>query len=321
MPARKRVAGDLPSRETPTAAQIDAVRRFNRFYTRAVGALDERLLASPFSLTEVRVLYELAHRREPTAGELALELSLDAGYLSRILSRFERRGLLRRQRSAQDRRSVRVTLTEKGARTIAPLERASQQEVAGRLQRVSVEERGPLLAAMATIEALLGEREAPRVPYLLRPHRPGDIGWVISRHGALYAQEYGWDQQFEALVAEIGAKFLRDFNPRRECCWIAERDGANVGSVFVVEKSKMVAQLRLLIVEPSARGLGIGHRLVEECIRFARERSYNRLTLWTNDILHAARHIYEQAGFRLIGQEKHHSFGHDLVGQHWTLEL
>lgn len=302
-------------------AQIEAVRRFNRFYTRQVGALGERLLQSPYSLTEVRVLYELAHGEQLTASDLVMTLGLDAGYLSRILARFERAGLVRRRRSSADARSAWLSLTDKGTKTIAPLERASQQQVAGRLDALAPEARTRLLQAMTTIEALLGDREPPRVPYLLRPHRPGDIGWVISRHGAIYAQEYGWDEQFEALVAEIAAKFVRAFDPKRECCWIAEREGENVGSVFVVEKAKTVAQLRLLIVEPSARGLGIGHRLVDECIRFARQCGYKTLTLWTNDILHAARHIYQRAGFVLVSQEKHHSFGHDLVGQNWSLKL
>ncbi len=327
--AASRAASALPARDRAgtggadplSGAQIDAVRRFNRFYTREVGALGERLLRSPYSLTEVRVLYELAHAPHATASDLVVKLDLDAGYLSRILARFERAGLIRRQRSTDDARSVRLSLTDKGAKTIAPLERASQNEVAERLGVLSSDERARLLGAMATIETLLGDRESPRVPYVLRPHRPGDIGWVVSRHGGLYASEYGWDVQFEALVAEIAAKFLREFNPKRECCWIAEREGRNVGSAFVVEKSKTVAQLRLLIVEPSARGLGIGHRLVEECIRFARDCGYKTLMLWTNDILHAARRIYQQAGFQLVSQEKHHSFGHDLVGQNWSLKL
>ncbi len=300
---------------------IDQMRGFNRFYTQKIGVLSEGLLDSPFALTEVRVLWELAHRGDTTAGELARALNLDPGYLSRIVAGFGRRGLVARTVSATDRRRQQLALTKRGRRAFAPLDRRSHDEVGALLQRLTPEERRRLLAAMRTVESLLGDRSARAAPYLLRSHRPGDIGWVIARHGALYHEEYGWDQSFEALVAEIAAKFLRNFDPQREHCWIAERDGVPIGSVFCVAQSRRVAKLRLLLVEPAARGTGLGSALVGECIRFARGAGYHRLTLWTNDILVAARHIYERFGFRLVKEEKHNSFGHDLVGQYWDLAL
>jgi DNA-binding MarR family transcriptional regulator/GNAT superfamily N-acetyltransferase len=302
------------------ARRVEAVRRFTRFYTRQIGVLHEGLLNSPFSLAEARVLYELAHRDMPTAAELGTELGLDAGYLSRILRGFVKNGLLAKTPSEQDGRQRFLALTAKGRKAFAPLDRRSRDEVGAMLADLAPAEQARLIEAMRTVETLLGRKTAPPA-YVLRPHRPGDIGWVIHRHAALYAQEYGWDESFEALVAEIGAKFIRDFDIRRERCWIAERDGDIVGSVFLVKQSDTVAKLRLLIVEPAARGLGIGHRLVDECIRFARQAGYRQLTLWTNDILVAARRIYEAAGFRLVLEEKHRSFGHDLVGQNWELDL
>jgi DNA-binding MarR family transcriptional regulator/GNAT superfamily N-acetyltransferase len=302
------------------ARRVEAVRRFTRFYTRQIGVLHEGLLNSPFSLAEARVLYELAHRDMPTAAELGTELGLDAGYLSRILRGFVKDGLLAKTPSEQDGRQRFLALTAKGRKAFAPLDRRSRDEVGAMLADLAPAEQARLIEAMRTVETLLGRKTAPPA-YVLRPHRPGDIGWVIHRHAALYAQEYGWDESFEALVAEIGAKFIRDFDIRRERCWIAERDGDIVGSVFLVKQSDTVAKLRLLIVEPAARGLGIGHRLVDECIRFARQAGYRQLTLWTNDILVAARRIYEAAGFRLVLEEKHRSFGHDLVGQNWELDL
>ncbi|MGE5337063.1 MAG: GNAT family N-acetyltransferase [Gemmatimonadota bacterium] len=300
---------------------IDQMRSFNRFYTQKIGVLNESLLDSPFALTQVRVLWELSHRGDTTAGELARALNLDPGYLSRIVADFGRRGFVARTVSATDRRRQQLALTKRGRRAFAPLDRRSHAEVGALLQRLTPDERRRLLAALRTVESLLGDRAARAAPYLLRSHRPGDIGWVIGRHGALYHQEYGWDQSFEALVAEIAAKFLRKFDPQREHCWIAERDGAPIGSVFCVAQSPRVAKLRLLLVEPAARGTGLGRALVGECIRFARGAGYHRLTLWTNDILVAARRIYEGFGFRLVKEEKHHSFGHDLVGQYWDLPL
>jgi DNA-binding MarR family transcriptional regulator/GNAT superfamily N-acetyltransferase len=301
--------------------QIAAVRRFSRFYTGRIGLLREGLHDSPFSLTQSRVLYELAHRAAPTAAEIARDLGLDAGYLSRILRAFRQRGLIARTPSDTDGRQTHVSLTPAGRQAFAPLDRGSDDEAAAMLARLTGAGQARLIAAMGTIEQLLGGRLADAPPYLLRPHQPGDMGWVTSRHGALYAQEYNWDLDFEALVAEIVAAFIKNFDMRRERCWIAEIDGEPVGSVFLVKQSQEIGKLRLLLVEPRARGLGIGARLVAECIRFARLAGYRALALWTNDVLVAARHIYEKAGFRLVAQEKHHSFGHDLVGQNWELGL
>jgi len=300
---------------------VDAMRRFNRFYTKQIGVLHEGLLGSQFSLTEVRVLYELAHREMPTATALAKELDLDSGYLSRILRRFETRRLVGKCASTTDGRQSLLSLTPRGRKVFAPLNARSHREVAAMLGPLSATEQRHLLSAMATIERLLGDRPAPQVPYLLRPHQPGDMGWIIHRHGALYAQEYGWDERFEALVAEIAAHFIQHLDSKCERCWIAERDGTIVGSVFLVKKSKTVAQLRLLLVEPMARGLGIGSRLVSECVHFARQVGFRKIVLWTNSVLHAARHIYEETGFRLIHEEAHHSFGHDLIGETWELKL
>jgi len=301
--------------------RVDAVRSFNRFYTKQIGVLHEGLLGSPFSLTEVRVLYELANRSQPTAAELGRDLGLDPGYLSRILQNFARRGLVAKTRSAVDGRQSLLSLTARGRKAFAPLNARSHDEVAAMLARLSAAEQHRLIGAMRTIQTLLGDRSEPRVPYLLRSHRPGDMGWIIHRHGTLYAEEYRWDETFEALVAEIAAKFIRTFDPKREHCWIAEREGEIVGSVFLVRKSPTVGQLRLMYVEPKVRGLGIGSRLVEECLRFARQVGYRKVVLWTNSVLVAARHIYEKAGFRLIHSEPHRSFGHDLVGETWELTL
>lgn len=301
--------------------RIDTVRRFNRFYTRRIGALRAGLLDSPYSLAEARLLYELAHRDGPTAAELGRELALDAGYLSRLLRGLERKGLVRRARSESDARRSHLALTARGQRAFAALDARSNDDIAALLAELPDTEQRSLVRALETVEGVLGDGAARRVPYLLRPHQPGDIGWVISRHGALYAQEYGWDETFEAFVAEIAARIVRNFDPIRERCWIAERDGRNVGSVFLVRKSATVAQLRLLIVEPEARGLGIGRRLVRECERFARQAGYRKIVLWTNRGLDAARHIYEEAGYRLVREEPHHSFGKDLVGQYWALKL
>jgi len=304
-----------------TSERVEAVRRFNRFYTQKIGALREGLLDSPFYLAEVRVLYELCQRKDPTASELAKDLALDAGYLSRILRSFTKRGLIARRPSVSDNRRTHLSLTKKGQRTFAPLNARSQNDVADVIANLSPTDQSRLIAAMTTIERLLGPKSESKVPYIIRLHQNGDMGWIIHRHGSLYAQEYRWDEQFEGLVAEIVAKFIRSHDPKRERCWIAEKDGEIVGSVFLVQRSKTVGQLRLLLVEPSARGLGIGVRLVDECIRFARQAGYRKITLWTNDVLHAARHIYQQAGFQLIHEGPHHSFGHDLVEQTWELVL
>jgi DNA-binding MarR family transcriptional regulator/GNAT superfamily N-acetyltransferase len=301
--------------------RVEAVRRFNRFYTRQIGVLHEGLLQSPFSLTEARVLYELARRPGVTASALAADLQLDAGYLSRILRGFGARGLITRTRSRDDGRQSHLQLSARGRAAFAPLDQASRSEVGALLGRLSEAQQSGLLRAMRRIEQTLGAPAAPAPPYVLRPHRPGDMGWVVHRHGALYAEEYGWDERFEALVAGIVASFVERYQPARERCWIADQGGAIVGSVFLVEQSAEVARLRLLLVEPRARGEGIGARLVQECERFARAAGYRTITLWTNRNLHAARHLYEKAGYRLMRAEPHHSFGHDLVGETWELTL
>jgi DNA-binding MarR family transcriptional regulator/N-acetylglutamate synthase-like GNAT family acetyltransferase len=305
-----------------TEARIAAVRRFNRFYTQRIGVLRRRMYGSPLSLTEVRVLYELARRHGPTAAQLARDLDLDAGYLSRILQAFERDGWIRRAPNDDDARAAKVSLTPAGRKAFAPLDRESHDQVAQMLAPLNERDAVALVDGMGLIEKLLAPTASARPDaVVLRPHRAGDIGWVIERHGAIYAQEYGWDSGFEALVADIGAKFLRDFDPKLERCWIAEVGGERAGSVFVVKRSARVAQLRLLLVEPGARGLGVGKRLVDESIAFARGAGYRRMMLWTNGGLDAARGIYEARGFRLTREERHHSFGHDLVGQTFELDL
>jgi len=301
--------------------RIAAVRRFNRFYTKKIGLLHEGYLASAFSLTEGRVLYELAHRDTVTASELGRELGLDPGYLSRILRAFEKRGLIERTRSKTDGRQSLLTLTRRGHDAFAPLHTRSRDEIGAMLGAMPAADQNRVVEAMHTIEDLLGARPEPKAPYMLRPHQPGDMGWVVHRHGVLYAQEYGFDERFEALVAGIVARFIERYDAKRERCWMAEKDGEIVGSVFLVQHSKTVAQLRLLLVEPRARGLGIGARLVAECERFARQVGYRKITLWTNSVLVAARRIYEGAGYRLVKQEPHKSFGHDLIGETWDLTL
>ena len=301
--------------------RVGAVRRFNRFWTRRIGVLREGYLESPFSLTEVRVLYELASNEEATASELGKELGLDAGYLSRILRGFEGLGLISKKPSKTDGRRSLLRLTEGGQETFAPLDARSREDVGAMLGALSAAEQDRLIGAMRTIEELLGAQPEAKVPYLLRPHEPGDMGWVVHRHGILYAREYGWDERFEALVARIVADFVDNFDPAKERCWIAENDRAILGCVFIVKECDTVAKLRLLLVEPEARGLGLGTRLVEECVRFARGRGYEKLTLWTNSVLDAARHIYEEKGFEIVEEEEHHSFGKYLVGQNWELKL
>jgi len=303
------------------ATRVDAVRRFTRFYTQYAGALRRRLLDSPFSLTEARVIYELAHHETATAAELGAELELDSGYLSRLLKGFEKQGLIERRPSDSDGRVVMLSLSEAGQAAFAALNAGSRAEFAAKLERLGEAEQAEVVAAMETIQARLGARLPRKAPYILRPHLPGDMGWIVHRHAVLYAEDYGWDETFEALVARIVADFIETFDARRERCWIAEKDGEIVGSAFVVRQSDDIAKLRLVYVEPSARGLGIGGRLVAEAIRFSRLHGYKKLTLWTNDILVSARRIYEAAGFKLVKEEQHHSFGKDLVGQHWDLEL
>lgn len=297
------------------------MRRFNRFYTQQIGVVPERYLGSSLSLAEVRILFELADRGESTASELARELELDAGYLSRLLLHFRKRGWIVRSRSESDSRQRIIRMTQKGRATFVPLDRQADQQVGSLLERLPESAQNRLIEHMTSIEALLAAARPPSAPYLLRSPRPGDLGWVVQSHGALYAQEYAWDEHFEALVAEIVARFVRRHDPKRQRCWVAERDGRNVGCVFCAKKSTSVAQLRLLLVEPESRGMGIGARLVTECVHFAKAAGYRKLVLWTNDVLHAARQIYEKAGFRLVRQETHHSFGHKLVGQFWELTL
>jgi DNA-binding MarR family transcriptional regulator/GNAT superfamily N-acetyltransferase len=301
--------------------RIGAVRRFNRLYTRRIGVLQDGFLKTPYSLAEARVLYELARRDTATASEIAAELDLDHGYLSRVLRGFGERGLVVKTASPNDRRQSLLSLTAKGRMAFAPLEERSQNEVAAMIGALSVADQERVVAAMRTIERSLCGAPTPQVPYILRPPRPGDMGWIIARHGVLYAEEYGWDERLEALTAEIVAAFLRKHDPKRERCWIAERDGENVGSIFLVRETDEVARLRLLLVEPEARGLGIGGRLAEETVRFARVAGYLKIMLWTHSVLVAARRIYERAGFKLTHQWKHDMFGKELDAETWELKL
>ncbi len=301
---------------------IAAIRRFNRFYTRQIGLLDEGLLNSPFSLTQCRTLYELARQEHTTAAELCKDLGLDAGYLSRILANFEKATLIAKEVSPTDGRQTLLRLTKKGRAAFEPLNTRSSDQVRAMLGKLPAAKQDELIRAMRAIESLLLPN-SERVPsYVLRAHRPGDMGWVVQRHGLLYSKEYGYDERFEALVAGIVAEFIEKFDPARERCWVAEKDGANVGSVFLVKKSASVSKLRLLLVEPSARGLGIGKRLVEECVRFARDASYKKIMLWTQSELAAARRIYQNAGFELVAEKKHQSWSRkDLVAETWELKL
>lgn len=308
--------------------RIEAVRAFNRFYTKQIGILRDGFLYSPFSLAETRVLYEVAHRDNPTAKELCRDLDLDPGYLSRTLHDFERRRLISRERTPQDGRSSHLALTATGRKQFAPLEGRSEAIVKKMIGHLSELDQERLVRAMGAIEAWLapatletGTWAGELRSYALRPHRPGDMGWVVWRHGMLYAQEYGYDERFEALVAEIVAHFIQHFDPKRERCWIAEMDGEPAGSVFLVKLTATVAKLRLLLVEPKARGLGIGKRLVDECIQFSREHGYKKIKLWTQSELDAARGIYSAAGFKIIGRKRHRDFGKPLVAETWELKL
>ena len=302
--------------------RAEQLRRFSRFYTRELGLLTAGLLESRFSLTEARVLYELAHTNGLTAQQLCDGLGLDAGYVSRILARFAGRRLVSRTPSETDRRRIILNLTARGRSEFGTLDRRSHEEARIKLGRLSGPDQLELVQSLDRVERLLGgPQPGPPEQYILRTHEPGDMGWVISRHGALYTQEYGWDISFETLVAGIVARFMERFDPARERCWIAERNGERAGCIFLVSQSATVAKLRLLLVEPEARGCGLGRGLVTECIRFASEAGYRKVTLWTNDILHAARRLYQDAGFRLVKEDRHHSFGKDLLGQHWELNL
>lgn len=318
MPPSARPVSRSDTRPDP---RLDAVRRFNRFYTQRIGVLREDYLHSPLTLSQVRVLYELRRDSPPSASELARELDLDPAYLSRLLKGLARGGLVRRTPSAGDGRRSHLSLSARGRRLLDTLQDRSRADVAALLGPLPRQAQDELLGAMATIERVLGGR-ATAAPYLIRPHQPGDLGWVIAQHGLVYANEYGWDIGFEAFVAGVVQHFVEHFDPARERCWMAERDGRPVGSVFLVKKSATVAKLRLLIVDPSARGLGIGARLVDECSRFARQAGYRRITLWTNSILDAARHLYEEAGYRMVERSApERRFGKDLVFETWELTL
>ena len=308
-------------RGNEASREVEAVRHFNRFYTKRIGVLGEGLLDSPYPLTEARVIYELAHRDTATAAELCRALAIDAGYLSRILRRFLSRGLIEQHRSSNDRRQRITKLSARGREAFDLLNKRSQAENAGLLEYLDEIDRTRLLSAMTTIESLLGDTPTQSPTVVLRPHEPGDMGWVVQRHGALYSREYGWDDSFEALVARVTADFIDNLDPRNERCWMAELGGTNVGSIFVVKKTQSIAKLRLMIVEPQARGRGIGKRLVEEAIRFAGRVGYRRLTLWTMNVLLPARHIYGAAGFQLVAEEPVHAFGHDLISETWELDL
>jgi DNA-binding MarR family transcriptional regulator/N-acetylglutamate synthase-like GNAT family acetyltransferase len=307
-------------REDP-GTKIDAVRRFNRFFTRRIGTQREGLLHTPYSLIESRILFEIANRDETTASDLSAELGLDSGYLSRVLAGLERRDLIEKTPSETDARRLLLTPTRGGRDAFALLDARSREEVDEMLGELSEDEQRRLIDAMRDIERVLDRNFKYSEPFFLRTHEPGDMGWVVHRHGLLYAREYGWDERFEGLVAQIVAEFINNFDPATERCWIAEMEGERVGCVFVVGVSDKVAKIRLLLVEPRARGLGLGNRLVEECIRFARSRRYEKLVLWTNDVLEDARRIYERKGFLLVEEVEHHSFGKDLVGQTWELTL
>lgn len=309
-----------PRRQSGLADRVEALRVFNRFYTRRIGVLDEHHLQTPYSLAEARVLYELSRGEETTATEIARELGLDGGYLSRILRRFERKGLIERSRSKDDARRALLRLTARGKRAFAPLEARTREVARGILQPLSESERDRLLAGMHSIESILqGEPAAGAVT--LRTHRYGDMSWIVARQIEVYAAEYGWRERFEYLMIQIAADILKNFDPARERIWIAERGGVRVGSVCVVAESKSVARLRLLLVEAGARGSGLGRALVQECIQFARAAGYRTMVLWTQDVLHAARGIYQHAGFRLTGKKKHRDFGVPLVGETWELDL
>jgi DNA-binding MarR family transcriptional regulator/GNAT superfamily N-acetyltransferase len=303
------------------ADHIAAVRAFNRFYTRKLGVLDQHLGKTPFSLSEARVLYELAHRDDLAAKEIGNELGLDPGYLSRIVQSFDEKGLITRKPLPADRRQYQLSLTAKGRQTFAKLNQSSQNEVAAMLAQLSADDAARLTQAMATIETVLEPSRSQPAAFMLRSHRIGDMGWVISRQGAAYAADYNWDISYEALVAEICAQFIRNYDAAREHCWIAEMGGEPVGSIFLVKATDEIAKLRLLQVEKKARGLGVGRALVEQCLQGARERGYSKMTLWTQSVLVAARGIYKSAGFKLVETKPHHSFGQDLIGETWERDL
>jgi DNA-binding MarR family transcriptional regulator/predicted N-acetyltransferase YhbS len=302
--------------------RIAAARRFNRFYTRQIGVLRRTYLDSPYSLGEMRVLYEIMHGAQ-TASDVGRALDLDAGYLSRILRKFEKRGLIARRPAPDDARQSHLTMTALGRRTFEPHEKRSQSVVGEMLCKLKSAEQARLVAAMAEIERLLSGETAskPKAGYVLREPRAGDFGWIVARHAELYRREYGWKEPFEGVCAQIVAEFVNNFDPSRERCWIAEQDGENVGCIMLVKDKPDVARIRLLLVDPKARGLGLGTKLVDECLRFARKSDYKKITLWTHSVLTAARHIYEKAGFKLMRTERHKSWGCPVISEHWDLQL
>jgi DNA-binding MarR family transcriptional regulator/GNAT superfamily N-acetyltransferase len=306
-----------------TADDISAFRQFNRFYTRLIGTLDEGLLSTEFSLAEARIIYELATRQEPSAKEIAEALGMDPGYLSRVLAKLESLGVIKRKISKQDSRRADLALTRKGKTAFATLNALSEKQAGNILDGLPISNRTRLISSMKAIESVLVTSGQDRRPFVLRSHRAGDMGWVVFREAAVYAEEYGFDCTFEALVAKIVSDFLTNFDPKRERCWIAEADGQPVGHVFLMKHptNSRTARLRLFLVEKSARGQGLGHALVNECIHFAREAGYRKITLWTQSELQAAQHVYKKAGFQLVKEEPHHSFSKDLIGQTWELKL
>jgi DNA-binding MarR family transcriptional regulator/GNAT superfamily N-acetyltransferase len=305
------------------AQRVAAVRAFNRFYTQHLGVLRDGWLDSPFSLTEARVLYEIKQRASAraTASDIAHDLGLDAGYLSRILRRFHKSGLIRKTVSRSDARQSFLSITAHGRKAFDPLETRAVRNVGAVLGRLGAPEQEHLVAAMRVIETMIGSGPRTGSKIILRQDRPGDLGWVVARHAEFYFREYGWAENFEGVCAQIVADFAGKFDPKCERCWIAEMDGQNVGSVFLVKDSEEVARLRLLLVDPLARGRGLGTRLTEECVGFARQCGYRRITLWTHSVLTVARHVYERAGFRLTSSEPRRSFGQDVVSEHWDLVL
>jgi DNA-binding MarR family transcriptional regulator/GNAT superfamily N-acetyltransferase len=302
-------------------ADIAVLRRFNRFYTQQAALIEPKHLHTDVSLPEARILYELAQHERSSPGDLIRDLGIDPGQLSRTLQALQRRQLVSRKPCSADKRQIEIALTAEGRAAFAELDKRSQQLATGILARLPAERRASVVAAMRTIEHALSPGQAPSPAVVLRTHRPGDIGWIISRNGALYAQEYGWTIEYEALVAEIAGQFIKTFDPARERCWIADVEGRPCGSVMLVNAGDGLGKLRLLLVEPHARGLGVGKALVNECVRFARETGYRSMTLWTQSILIAARGIYKQAGFHLVEEKPHHSFGQDLVGETWEMKL
>ncbi len=306
-----------------SADYIALIRHFNRFYTRIIGLISGHYLDSPYSLTEARVLYELANQTEPTATAINNELHLDAGYLSRILNGFARSGLITKTTSRNDARASILTLTEKGRQAYETLNNRSQSGIQSLLEPLSLSDQTRVVTSMRTIESLLTQdgKDRTTAPIIIRPPVPGDMGWVVKRHGEIYAQEYGWDEKFEGLVAGIVSDFVKNFDPAHERCWIAELDGENVGCIFLVKQDAETAKLRMLLVDPKTRGMGLGGKLVNECVQQARRFGYKRMVLWTNSILHSAIHLYEKAGFHKVSEEPQHAYGHDLVFENWEMDL